>query len=390
MLYLAGIAISFFLAFILLSKRNKSDADKLLAAWLFFIGVHLSLYYLTITRKYILYPYLLGFELPLPLVHAPFLYLYTASLTNLNTNKKYRLFHFIPALLVYLLFADFFTLSFAEKIKVYEQEGIAYRTQLDIIFIGIIVSGISYILLSLLLLRKHRSNIVLLFSSSEKINLNWLRYLIIGLSLIWAAVIFGNDTLIFSSTVLFVIFIGYFGIKQVGIFTQESKSKPTIPVVELAIEKDEEIKLNLLPEQVREKGAEETGLNVIKYQKSGLTETTIQEIHLQLTQVMIAEKLYTNPDLTLSELAEKLNVQPNNLSQVINSVEKKNFYDYINYHRIEEFKNKVALPESNKFTLLSLAFECGFNSKTSFNRNFKKVTNLSPSEYLNQQKIHLM
>ncbi|MEQ1554948.1 MAG: helix-turn-helix domain-containing protein, partial [Ferruginibacter sp.] len=122
---------------------------------------------------------------------------------------------------------------------------------------------------------------------------------------------------------------------------------------------------------------------------SKINQQEISIIHLNLSKLMDKEKLFKNPELTLSDLAQKLLVHPNTLSQVINSVEQKNFYDYINLQRIEEFKSLAFLPENKEYTLLSLAFECGFNSKSSFNRNFKKATNLSPSEYLNQANIHL-
>jgi len=79
-----------------------------------------------------------------------------------------------------------------------------------------------------------------------------------------------------------------------------------------------------------------------------------------------------------------LTVHPNNLSQVINSLENKNFNDFINEQRVEEFIKCVSDPGSRQFTLLALAFDCGFSSKASFNRNFKKYTSLSPSEYLKQ------
>nr|WP_262919778.1 helix-turn-helix domain-containing protein [Niabella hibiscisoli] len=97
---------------------------------------------------------------------------------------------------------------------------------------------------------------------------------------------------------------------------------------------------------------------------------------------MQKEALFTDPELTLGTLSEQLAIHPNTLSQVINSKEGKNFYDYINALRIATFIKALSKPENKKYTLLSLAFECGFNSKASFNRNFKKHTGLSPTEYL--------
>lgn len=102
---------------------------------------------------------------------------------------------------------------------------------------------------------------------------------------------------------------------------------------------------------------------------------------------MEQEKMFTIPELTLTDLAIKLNIHPNYLSQVINDLEGLNFFNYINTLRVEEFKKLVSKPESKKYTFLSLAYECGFNSKTTFNRFFKKVTGLSPSEYVNKLSL---
>ena len=114
-----------------------------------------------------------------------------------------------------------------------------------------------------------------------------------------------------------------------------------------------------------------------------------ENLHSRLTQLMETEKIYTESELSLSELANRLNTLPNYLSQVINDKEGKNFYDYINMLRIEEFKTLVSRPENRKYTLLSLSYDCGFNSKSSFNKNFKKVTGLSPSEYLNHLNMEV-
>ncbi len=365
MLYLIGIIITFFLVVILASKKDKSEADKILAFWLFFTGFHLFLYYLHYKKDFVSFPFLLGFELPMPLLQGPFLFLYTSALTNQNQNRKYNLLHFLPFVLAFLILIPFFSLSFEEKLNVFQNEGKGYETTILILYSAILISGISYALLSLRKLSKHRKNISEAFSSIEKINLRWLQYLILGSSIIWIVVILFNDEYIFTFVVFYVIFIGYFGIKQVGIFTNQTSHQNKIPEVS-SVE-------NIKNENPSEK---------IKYEKSSLTTSELQVIHQKLTQIMEDEKLYKNPDLTLADLSQKLNIHSNVLSQVINSAEEKNFYDYINLQRVEEFKKQILLPENQKFTLLSVAFECGFNSKTAFNRNFKKATGLSPSEYL--------
>lgn len=373
MLYLIGVIITFFLAFILLSKSHKTNADKILFFWLVGIGIHLFLYYLIFSGKYIGYPYLLGLSIPLPLIHGPFLYLYTASATNQLKKWKIELLHFLPVIFSFLSILDFFLLSNEEKKLVFVNQGQGYETITYIIYIAVFLSGIIYVIWSLLLLKKHRKNILNQFSYSEKVNLAWLRYLIYGIGLIWVFVILGNDKLLFSIVVLFVIFIGYFGINQVGIFTKKT------PLIDDNSVIQNEINQSLDDEIIKENKPS-------KYLKSGLNQEAAFEIYELLKTRMTKEQLYVNSELTLVELAQILDVLPNNLSQVINTFEQKNFYDYINSKRVEQFIKLVAIPENKKYTILSLAYDCGFNSKSSFNKYFKKVTNQTPSEYLNSLK----
>src|SRR4051794_1475711 len=97
MIYIAGISIAFFLGLLLFSKKGKTQADKILACWLLVIGLHLLLFYLYFSKMYFNYPALLGVEIPLPLIHGPFLFLYTASLTHkFPIKKKSVVLHFIP------------------------------------------------------------------------------------------------------------------------------------------------------------------------------------------------------------------------------------------------------------------------------------------------------
>ena len=396
MFYLIGIIVTFFLAIILLSKKGKSEADWILFSWLMVMGVHLVEYYLFSTEKNLAFPYLLGLEAPLPLLHGPLLYLYTEALTNQIKPRKYRVLHFLPFLFSYLLFLKFVMLPAEQKIWVYQNQGKGYETLMGFMSVIIILSGIVYVALSLRLLQKHKRNITEQFSYEEKINLAWLRYLIFGIGVIWILVILGSDPTIYSAVVVFVVCLGYFGINQVGIFTQKGPMNFSEVSQKEVVEKVHEVVAqHVEPSSEDNSPPTESELLVSdfrksKYSKSSLSPEAAKEIHSVLTEAMVNNKLYTNPELTLAELAQALNVHPNNLSQVINTFEGKTFFDYINQKRIEEFKRIVSLPENQKFTLLGLAHDCGFNSKTSFNRNFKNATGLSPSEYLKDVQIELV
>src|SRR4051812_14015090 len=105
MLYPGGICLACFLNLLLLSKRGKTIADKILVAWLLIITVHLlSFYFFSVE----LYPQLLGGILPLPLMHGPFLYLYTKALTSRKFSLLKSMIHFIPAIAVLVYLVPFF------------------------------------------------------------------------------------------------------------------------------------------------------------------------------------------------------------------------------------------------------------------------------------------
>lgn len=409
MIFIAGIAITLFLCALLVFKKNKSAPDKILLAWFFVMLIHQMFYYFDHSDYLYRYTFLIGLDFPIPLMHGPFLFLYASTLVNkLPQRKIVWLAHFLPAAICYLYLIRFYLASPEKKLFVIAHEGVGYETFLSINFSAIVVSGVTYVLLTLLLLRRHQKKIKDNFSDIEKINLEWLQYLTYGIGIIWLTVIFGNDTATFIAVVIFIMVIGFFGIKQTPVFTGKNSSG-TLPfsgdITQTPGADDKE-----MPNTTEESGdsfaqnpttakdeIENSAYSVTatllntekeKYQKSSLNETELQDIYRQLTDLMQQNKLYTNPELTLGDTAQQLNIHPNHLSQVINSVAKKNFYDYINSQRVEEFNRAVIEPKNQKFTLLSLAHQCGFNSKTSFNRNFRKATGLTPSQYLKQVNIH--
>ncbi|MEM6965290.1 MAG: adenylate/guanylate cyclase domain-containing protein [Bacteroidota bacterium] len=118
-----------------------------------------------------------------------------------------------------------------------------------------------------------------------------------------------------------------------------------------------------------------------KYKKSLLDEATLRQHRQRLEQLMVNEKPYLNPDLTLRDLAALLDLPSNYTSQLLNEGFNKNFSEFVNTYRLETFKSKVAKPSNNHLTILGLAYEAGFNSKTVFNTFFKKTVGKTPKAY---------
>ena len=364
MIFIAGLSIAIFIEFLLLSKKSKSKSDIILIIWIFTIILNLSLFYGHYTESIYNYPFLLGIELPIPLLHGVFLYLYVASVTQqLPKNKMLIALHFLPLLGVYIYLIEIFKLPVNEKINVFKNEGAGYETFSYVLY-DILVpwSGVVYVIWSIILLRKHKYHILNNFSNLENVNLKWLQFLTIGIGGIWLLVIIlEDDFFIFIGVVVFVILIGFFGINQGEIYT-------------LKIAQDNVVN----NAQANNKESHKTK----KYAKSGLDEKQSKIMFSNLKRVMLTEEIYKNGDLSISDLASVLGTNSNHLSQIINEQEGKNFYEFINTYRIEAFISLLQQPENKNFTLLALANECGFNSKSSFNRHFKKYTGQTPSEYL--------
>ncbi|MCD4771969.1 MAG: helix-turn-helix domain-containing protein, partial [Bacteroidales bacterium] len=117
------------------------------------------------------------------------------------------------------------------------------------------------------------------------------------------------------------------------------------------------------------------------YKKSGLQIDNMKTIHSRLIKSMQQNRLFLNPTLSLSVLSKELNIPTHHITQTLNEYAGLSFYDFVNSFRVNEFKKGIHAPENKNFSLLGIAFDCGFNSKSSFNRIFKQKTGLSPSEF---------
>ena len=120
----------------------------------------------------------------------------------------------------------------------------------------------------------------------------------------------------------------------------------------------------------------------VKYEQGYFSDEYYLELKAALEAVMVENKPYLNPQLTLSELADQMDKNPRDLSRVINEHFGQNFYEFVNKYRVDHFKSLLAANKHKDFTLLSLAYESGFNSKATFNAVFKKLTSSTPSQYI--------
>ncbi|MGK0314605.1 MAG: adenylate cyclase [Saprospiraceae bacterium] len=118
-----------------------------------------------------------------------------------------------------------------------------------------------------------------------------------------------------------------------------------------------------------------------KYKKPLFNEALLKKYQHQLEALMANEKPYLDPGLTIRSLAKILEIPSNHLSQLLSEGFDKNFSEFVNTYRLEAFKSKAADPSQQHLTLLALAYDSGFNSKTVFNTFFKKMMGKTPKAY---------
>lgn len=383
---IAGIIQAVFLSLLLFNKKRKSTGDFVLGIWLLFIGVHLLFYYIHFNDLHLKYPHLLGIATFFPMLQGPFLYIYTLIIISKEGKFKYSyLLHALPFLIVtiYGLF-DFYLLSAENKLAYYKEMQTSVGFIYSVAFLIVIYNGPVYVVLSLLKLRKHRRNIIDNFSYKEEIDLSWLRYVLIGMGVIWATVLISvvlpvshlpddfGDHAVAVAIVFAIFFMGYYGFRQHAIYTDIS-----VESARNAMRQHAKNELN----QSRNIKVESYKKQAERYKRSGQNHPDTDLYLEKLLSFVEDEKPYFDSKLSLSKLANSVDISSNHLSQILHEKLNKNFFDFINDYRIKEVKKNLADPKFKHFTLLSIAFDCGFNSKSSFNSIFKKSTGLTPSEY---------
>ncbi|MEJ5104047.1 helix-turn-helix domain-containing protein [Chryseobacterium sp. MYb328] len=245
--------------------------------------------------------------------------------------------------------------------------GLGYTKPFEFLsIILIMVQALFYTVISYITIRKHQRKIQQFSSNTEGINLNWLEYIILVILVVNIIYVVYNlfydpKSLNFFINAIFLVVIycvGYYSLKQKEIYPLEEKQREELISIDDNPD-SEEVKKKLISDE------------------------ELVRIKTKLGNIMETRKPYLDSELNLIKLAEILSVSTHQLSYVINTGFQKNFFQYVNEFRVE-YAQSLLKDSNSKLSILGIAYESGFNSKTSFNTTFKKITGQTPSEFKNR------
>ncbi len=315
---------------------------------------------------------------PIPFLVWVALYFYIKAMTNPSFRFQRKDFiHLIPFVFYFIFLLPYFLSDQATKLQSISAP-ISAHHRVAVIFQTILL--FFYLTISAKVLRDHQQRIRDIFSSLEKIKLSWLRHLLIAFGVIWGLA-FLRSFFITPDIVNFIIppillcltiyAIGFYALKQPVIFKND--------YVEVSESASDTQKLGLASPLPQIDQSPQRGQ--AKYDHSGLSPHDLAEYSKKLTIYLEEEKPYINNNLKLQDIADYFGLPSHQLSQIINTELKRNFYDLINSYRTEEAKRKLIDTTKQHMTILAIAYEVGFNSKSAFNTAFKKYTEMTPSQY---------
>jgi len=364
---LAFCIVQFSLLLVVLTqKRLRNIINLLFAAIQVIILLKFIYYYFHFRGSFQNYPYLIYIIRLLQSLPPLFLWLYASAIITGSTYfRRQMLFNILPVLLGMVFFVPLVIKSISPNILASDLE--TYNR-----WFGLIVAelaGIQFLVYSYFIFRKLfrtyniESNFLKALLDSSHPHLLMIKILSVMMNVYALILIVGGLNAFFSLNqtslidyldVGFLVLLSYImifvlvSVPKVIHFKQSRLARPEL---------------------------------LTKYEKSNLSKEEAASYVNEMNQWMKLEKPYLDSNLSLGDLAEKLNLPGHIVSEVLNGYLKQNFYDYVNNFRIEEFKNLAKQSENVKVASLNLAFEAGFNSKTTFNTSFKKFTGVTPSHF---------
>lgn len=365
-----GLSQAFFAGILVITKKPRLLSNQVLAAWFFLICID---YVIVLVDSTLIQLYSIKV---LPFTYGPLLYLYASFITSEKPAfRASHLLHFIPFFAFFIVSLVFLNKPVMEGTKGFliTDKFISLRFIYGISFF---VSVTTYSILTFIVINRYQREIKSILSfSSGKFTLQWL----IGISVTFYVTyilmfIFGLiDILVsfmpfdpyelsFLGLTIFAFLFGYYGVNQPSIFSE----------------------LHITSENNTNGVAGETS-NDRKYLRSGLKKKDVNRYIESITNYMEKEKPYLDRELTILNVSKAIGIPRHFITEVINNYMGKNFYYLVNEYRIREVKERLKDPHYSNLTILAIAYDSGFNSKSSFNHIFKEMTGMTPSQYLSKR-----
>jgi AraC-like DNA-binding protein len=362
---LSGLVQNFILAGLLFFKRGERPlANQILSLTIIIVNAHLTYLMVLDTNLDNLFPFVLWLPYSFLSAIGPLIFFYTKALTDIDFRvSKDKVVHFIPVMVEVGLQGIMIVQGMLDDELFYNSPLYFYATPL--VYIWTAGSIYYYLRLSLGIINNHEVWVLRNFSNLKEITLLWLRKLIIYYRLLWIVwvpfvatfLLFFRFQLLYLSIVLALYFLMLVLVYLTLWIGLEGFGRGNLIFVKHIEEKAENKNF------------------------SKLTAHEIQSQVERINQLMVLEKIYLNENLNLRDFALHLRADPNLISFILNNHLGSNFYDFVNRYRIEEVKSKLNNPAYKHLSLLGIALESGFNSKTTFNRVFKQITGITPTEF---------
>ncbi len=355
----AIIAQGSFAAILLLMHRDNPRSNPYLGLLLLAFSLWLLDDFFNAAKIYQQNPNFYFLPIYFSFAFGPLIYFYTKSITDSKfIFTKKLLVHFIPVALQLMLYVFLQCKDYSFRRWFWQEVHLPYTYNIE--FIGSMLSLLVYLLLSITRVKEYQVWINNQFSEISKISLHWLKLILGVLMLVCSLWIL--DTLLrigwqyYPSYDLSAISMGF-----------------SILVLAAGA---------LLQSNIGKTGLDKTKTN----QRNAEMDVGIDPLLLDKIKAEMKEnKYFLNPNLSLKIFADHLGESPRKISHHINHGLGKSFIDFVNEYRVNACKRHIETGALSHLTLTGIAFECGFNSKATFNRVFKKMAGQSPSNY---QKMH--
>ncbi len=358
-----GISQSFFAGMLIATRRPFTAANRIMTAWVFLFCIEMIF---ALINSNVLDMYAFPF---ISLTYGPLLFLYVRHMTLPTLRfSPWNALHFVPFIIFFAIsvilreepifddLSGFFVIDRFIPLRIFYS-------------VCFFLSVTGYSILSFIEIRQHQKRLRDVVSyTSAKITLNWLKiisitfytgYVVVfilgGINIISGLLPFDPYILTFAFISIFSFAYSFYAIKQ-----------PEMLDYPVAVKEDDN-------------GNDSAGVE--KYARSGLRADLAEEYLTRLLHYMDDEKPYLDGDMTINDLSRKTGIPRHHITEVLNEKHHRNFFSFVNEYRIREVISRISDPKYQHYTILAIAFDAGFNSKSTFNTFFKTYTGKTPSAY---------